>query len=232
MLGIANSGTIPSVWHVGRLLGVEAGGGLILGIALAFPVSRMMRAVNAYHVEILLTLSLALGGYALADYLRLSAPLEAVAAGLTLRWKNSHHPIDISHSEIEHFWTAIDEVQNAVLFVLMGCECLIVRFNLASIGLGMISIVFVDIIRFLIVSVLLAVVRLVQPGHRSSTSVIAWGGLRGGLSIALALSVPDRFGRDWILAATYTVVVFSIVVKGGSMDLFLKRFRASTASTD
>ncbi|MEK6398824.1 MAG: cation:proton antiporter, partial [Terriglobus sp.] len=77
----------------------------------------------------------------------------------------------------------------------------------------------------------LGIVRLVQPGHRSSLLVLAWGGLRGGLSIALALSVPEQLGRDWILAATYTVVVFSIVLKGGSMDLFLKRFRHHISET-
>jgi monovalent cation:H+ antiporter, CPA1 family len=225
VLGVAESSNIPSLWHVSQHFLLDAGGGLLIGVLLALPISRMMRAVNAYHIEILLTLMLALGGYALADLLHLSAPLEAVAAGLTLRWKNSRHPEDISHLEIEHFWAAVDEVQNAVLFVLMGCEFLIVPYSLAAFYVGLLAIVVVNAARFTGTGIVLGVVKLFQPGHRSSLLVLAWGGLRGGLSIALALTVPARFGRDWILAATYTVVVFSIVLKGGSMDLFLKRFR-------
>jgi monovalent cation:H+ antiporter, CPA1 family len=192
----------------------------------------MMRAINAYHIEILLTLALALGGYAIADNLHLSAPLEAVAAGLTLRWKNSRHANDISHNEIEHFWTAIDEVQNAVLFVLMGCEFLAVSFSYASVGVGLLAIVLVTAARLLATGTVLGIVKVIEPGHRSSLLVVAWGGLRGGLSLALALSVPEQLGRDWILAATYIVVVFSIVLQGGSMDLLLKRFRGQIAERD
>ena len=225
VLGIAESGTLPSAWHVGRQFFLEAGGGLLLGFLLAFPISSMMRSINAYHIEILLTLTLALSGYAIADNLHLSAPLEAVAAGLALRWKNSLHPADISHHEIEHFWTAIDEIQNSVLFVLMGCESLVVPFSFGAVAVGLLAIVLVNLARFLATATVLGLVRLAQPDHRSSLLVVAWGGLRGGLSIALALSVPERLGRDWILAATYIVVVFSIVLKGGSMDLFLQRFR-------
>lgn len=225
VLGIAESGTIPSIGHVATQFLLDAGGGLLLGFLLAFPVSRMMRITSAYHVEILLTLMLALGGYAIADHLHLSAPLEAVAAGLALRWRNSRHGSSISHTEIEHFWTAIDEVQNAVLFVLMGCEFLIVPFNLTAVGMGILAIVLVNAARFVATGSVLGLVKLLQPRHRSSVLVVAWGGLRGGLSIALALSVPSRLGQTWILPVTYVVVVFSIVVKGGSMDLFLQRFR-------
>jgi CPA1 family monovalent cation:H+ antiporter len=224
LLGIVESGHVPSVGHVAEMLLLDSGGGLLLGMALAVPISRMMRSVNAYHIEILLTLSLALGGYAIADRLNLSAPLEAVAAGLTLRWLNSKHPAQISHMEIEHFWTAVDEVQNSVLFVLMGCEVLVVHFTSAAFAVGGVAIVLVNVARYLVTAVVLGIVQLVQPGHRSSLSVLAWGGLRGGLSIALALSVPEGLGRDWILSATYTVVVFSIVFQGGTMDLFLKRY--------
>jgi monovalent cation:H+ antiporter, CPA1 family len=225
VLAIAESGQIPSAGSIAQKLLLDAGGGLLMGVLLAFPVSWMMRAVNAYHVEILLTLTLALGGYALADNLHLSAPLEAVAAGLTLRWKNSRHPDTISHSEIEHFWTAIDEVQNAVLFVLMGCEFLVVSFTPGSVGLGLLAIVVVTASRFVSTGTVLGLVKLARRARNSSLLVVAWGGLRGGLSIALALSVPERLGRDWMLAATYIIVVFSIIIQGGSMDLLLKRFR-------
>ena len=226
VLGIAESGHIPSAWSVAEKLILDAGGGLLIGVLLAFPISRMMRAINAYHIEILLTLALALGGYAIADNLHLSAPLEAVAAGLTLRWNNSRHPEEISHTEIEHFWTAIDEVQNAVLFVLMGFEFLVVPFSVTSVVVGLLAVVLVSMARFLATGTVLGLAKLAQPGHDSSLLVVAWGGLRGGLSLALALSVPEQLGRAWILAATYIVVVFSIVIQGGSIDLLLKRFRS------
>jgi len=225
LLEIAKSGQIPSIRHVTWVLLLDTGGGLLLGVFLALLVSRLMRVACGHQIDILLTLALALGGYAIADYLHLSAPLEAVAAGLALRWSNRRHSANISHDEIEHFWTALDEVQNSVLFVLMGCEFLAVPFTRAALLFGGLSIALVSAARFIATGAVLGLVRLVQPGHRSSLTVLVWGGLRGGLSIALALSVPEQFGRNWILAATYIVVVFSIVIEGGTMDLFLKRFR-------
>jgi CPA1 family monovalent cation:H+ antiporter len=225
LLGIADQNRLPSIGHVTWVLLLDTGGGLMLGFILALLVSRMMRAVSGYNIDILLTLSLALGGYAIADHLHLSAPLEAVAAGLALRWSNSRHPVNISHDEIEHFWTAVDEIQNSVLFVLMGCEFLAVPFTGAALLVGGLAIALVNAARFIATGAVLSLVHLVQRGHRSSLMVLVWGGLRGGLSIALALSVPDRLGRNWILAATYIVVVFSILIQGGTMDLFLKRYR-------
>ena len=225
LLGIAESGQIPSIGHVTWVLLLETGGGLVLGVGLALIVSRLMCIVCGYQIDILLTLSLALGGYAIADHLHLSAPLEAVAAGLALRWSNRRHAANISHDEIEHFWTAVDEVQNSILFVLMGCEFLAVPFTRAALFIGGLSIALVNAARYISAAAVLALVQLLQRGHRSSLTVLTWGGLRGGLSIALALSVPEHLGRDWILVATYTVVVFSILIEGGTMDLFLKRFR-------
>ena len=225
LLGIAESNHLPSIGHVTWVLLLDTGGGLLLGIVLALIVSRLMCVICVYQIDLLLTLSLALGGYALADHLHLSAPLEAVAAGLALRWSNSRHPANISHNEIEHFWTAIDEIQNSVLFVLMGCEFLAVPLDRAAFLVGALAIGLVNAARFLVTASLLPLIRFVQRGHRSYLSVLVWGGLRGGLSIALALSVPERLGRNWILASTYIVVVFSILIQGGTMDLFLKRFR-------
>ena len=225
LLGIAEKDQIPSLGHVTWVLLLDAGGGLLLGVLLALIVSRVMCTVCGYQIDILLTLSLALGGYALADHLHLSAPLEAVAAGLALRWSNSRHPAFISHNEIEHFWTAIDEVQNSILFVLMGCEFLAVPFTGTALLVGGLAIALVNAARFVATGAVLSLIQLFQRGHRSSLMVLVWGGLRGGLSIALALSVPERLGRNWILAVTYIVVVFSILIQGGTMDLFLKRFR-------
>ncbi len=220
----ASRGAAPSLAQIGGMLVLKAGGGLLLGVGLAFVTSQLMSLVEAYEIGILLTLSLALGGYALGETMRVSAPLEAVAAGLALRHFNlRHHHTEISHASLDRFWSAIDEVQNAVLFVLLGLEVLVVPFSRMTFVSGGIAIVAVTAVRAGVVTLILTGVRAMQRGHETSLLTLIWGGLRGGLSIALALSVPEGQGRGWILGTTYLVVVFSIVVQGGTLDLFLKR---------
>ena len=220
-------GATPTLTHIELFFLLKAGGGLALGVVAAWITSHLMRLVDAYQVEILLTLALALGGYALADLWHLSAPLEAVAAAIALRRFNQNHPpARIAHDSIDHFWEVIDEIQNAVLFVLLGLEILAIPIRRLSLRSGLVAIVAVNVVRLAVVALLLASIRLVKRDHQSSLIALSWGGLRGGLSIALALSVPIDQGRSWILATTYVVVVFSIVIQGGSMDLFLRRLRA------
>ena len=220
----ASRGQAPSVSHIGLLLLLKSGVGLALGICLAWIASFLMRRVDAYQIEILLTLSLALGGYALAESLRLSAPLEAVAAGLALRRFNLNSPSkEISHASIDQFWRVIDEVQNAILFVLLGFEALVIPLTRQTFASGGLAIFAVLAVRIVVVAFILGMIRLLQPKHQSSLLTLSWGGLRGGLSIALALSVPADFGHSWILPTTYLVVVFSVIVQGGTHDLFLKR---------
>lgn len=221
----ASQGAAPTLTHVATMLLVKSCGGLLLGIALAWLASELMRRVDAYQIEILLTLSLALGGYALAQALYISGPLEAVAAGIALRRFNlSHHHENISHESLDRFWRVIDEVQNAVLFVLLGLEVLVIPFSRSTFASGALAIVSVTLIRAAVVAIILFAVRLLQRDHETSFLTMTWGGLRGGLSIALALSVPKGNGHAWILATTYIVVVFSIVIQGGTLDLFLKKF--------
>lgn len=217
-------------WHIAGFLLLKAGGGILLGVAAAWVASWLMRMVDAYQVEILLTLTLALGGYALADALRLSAPLEAVVAGIALRSFNQRQPREsIAHGRVDGFWSVVDEVQNSLLFVLLGLEVLGVLLDWQTVRAGISAIVCVNAVRLAVVVLFLALTRFCQPSHRSSTAVLTWGGLRGGLSIALALSVPESLGRSWMLGATYLVVVFSIVLQGGSMDLLL-RWRSRKAA--
>ena len=220
----ASRGVAPSITHVGLMLLLESGGGLILGVVLAWGASELMRRVEAYQVEILVTLSLALGGYAVAERLHVSAPLEAVAAGLALRYFNSRHVHSkISHESLDRFWKVIDEVQNSVLFVLLGLEVLVIPFSSFTFESGALAILGVTAIRAAVVSTIIFFIRFLRNGHEASVLTLTWGGLRGGLSIALALSVPANNGRAWILATTYIVVVFSIVVQGGTMGIVLRR---------
>ncbi|WP_260702927.1 cation:proton antiporter [Edaphobacter flagellatus] len=220
----ATRGAAPTPAHFLLELMFEAGGGLALGLILAWITSQLMRWTDAYQVEILLTIALATGSYALAEHWHISAPLTAVAAGIALRRFNLGHPhVAIAHESIDTFWEVIDEVQNAVLFVLLGFEILAIPFSRVPLRAGAVAIVTVSLVRLAVVAALIRLLRLFQPGYKSSIRILSWGGLRGGLSLALALSVPHSEGRTWMLVATYSVVLFSIVVQGGSMDVILKR---------
>ncbi len=221
MLAIAR-GHAPTPWHVAGLLIVQAGGAALLGIVAAFITSRLMRLLDSYQIDILFTISLAFGGYVLANTLHLSAPLEAVVAGIALRHFCRRLPEERNTHEVDRFWEVIDEIQNSVLFVLLGLEAMAITLDVTAIRAGISAIASVNIVRFGAVALLLLVARLFRPDSRSSLFVLTWGGLRGGLSIALALSVPDSLGRSWIFPATYLVVVFSLVIQGGSMDWILR----------
>jgi CPA1 family monovalent cation:H+ antiporter len=222
----ASRGTQPTFVDVAGFLILKAGGGLLLGIALAWIASALMRLVDAYQVEILLTIALALAGYAAAERLSISAPLEAVAAGIALRRFNlTHRHAEIAHESLDRFWEVIDEVQNAVLFVLLGLMILAIPFSGLALRSGGIAIVAVTLVRFAVVAFIVGIMRTIEPGYLSSIRTLSWGGLRGGLSLALALAVPAQQGRSWILVATYSVVLFSIVVQGGSMDVMLGKLK-------
>jgi len=223
MLEVA-AGNAPTPWHVAGILLAKAGGGILVGLVAAWIASQLMRRINAYQVDILLTIALAFGGYALADTLKVSPPLEAVVAGIALRHFNRMLPKgNIADNSVDGFWKVIDEVQNSILFVLLGLEAMAIALDRTTIVTGFAAILSVNAVRLVTVAGLLLLVRLIRPAHRSSTFVLTWGGLRGGLSIALALSVPEALGRSWMLGATYMVVVFSIVTQGTSMNWILHR---------
>jgi len=222
MLEVAR-GHAPTPWQVAALLIVKAGGATLLGVVAAWLASQLMRRVESYQVEVLLTLTLALGGYVIAEQLRLSAPLEAVIAGIALRFFNKGLPQgSIAYKSIDAFWEVIDEVQNAVLFVLLGLEAIVITLDASSLRAGLAAILAVNTVRLAVVFLLFGVLRMIRPGTPGSRSILCWGGLRGGLSIALALSVPEALGRSWMLGATYLVVVFSIVIQGGSMEALIR----------
>jgi CPA1 family monovalent cation:H+ antiporter len=227
MIEIAR-GQAPTPWHVAGILLLKSGGAVALAIVGAWLISRLMCLVDAYQVEILLTLALALGGYVVADRWHLSAPLEAVVAGIALRHFNLKQPKGrIADDRVDQFWTMLDEVQNSLLFVLMGLEAMVVTLNVITIRAGIVAIFVVNLVRFGVVALCLGLVRVCQRERLSSIKTLTWGGLRGGLSIALALSVPKTLGEmqtgPWIFGATYMIVVFSIILQGGSLQYVLAR---------
>lgn len=223
ILGIVVSGQQPEPSEIALFLLEETVGGIGLGLSLGWVVYRLLRSVDNYQVEILLTLALAAGGYTLAEAIHVSAPIAIVTAGLLIG--NQGRTFAMSEKTREHldpFWELIDEILNAVLFVLMGLEVLTLALDWNTLAAGLIAIVVVLMARFVSVALPMLVMRLQRQFTRGAIKALTWGGLRGGISIALALSLPLSPHRDLILAVTYIVVVFSVLVQGLTLGRVLR----------
>ena len=218
LLGMQADGGAPTVSHAATLLLQEAGGGLLFGAVLGFATYRLLRSVDQYQVEVLLTLAAVVGGYALASRLHVSGPLAMVVAGLIVGSDGREKGMsDDSRHHLDVFWELLDEMLNALLFVLVGMEVIVIRFpvgpGLAALA-GAVAIAITLAARWLTTGLPVALFKRafrLQPG---AAAVLTWGGLRGGISIALALSVPAGPWRETIIALTYCVVAFSILVQG------------------
>ncbi len=215
ILGIVVSGNQPDAGHIALFLLEEAIGGIGLGLSLGWIVYRLLRSVDNYQVEVMLTLALAAGGYSLAEAIHVSAPIAIVVAGLVIG--NHGRAFAMSEKTRDHldpFWELLDEILNAVLFVLIGLEVLALTLDWKTFAAGLIAIVVVLLARFVSVAFPVLLMKVKRPFTPGAIKVLTWGGLRGGISIALALSLPVSPERDLILAVTYIVVVFSILVQG------------------
>lgn len=200
---------------VAALVFKEVGGALALGLAAGFLTYQMLRRVDDYQVEVLLTLALAMGLYALADGLHLSAPIAVVVAGLFVG--NQGRALAMSEKTREHvdtFWELVDEILNVVLFLLIGLELLIIPFERGWLLAGGLAIPIVLGARWLSVAAIIGPLRRVRAQSQGAIAILTWGGLRGGISVAMALSLPASDSRSLILTLTYFVVVFSILVQG------------------
>jgi len=224
------AGTVDvSVGHILNLLGVEVGGGFLFGGLLGWIVYRMLRSVDAYQVEILLTLALVTGGYALAQFLHVSGPLAMVVAGLLIG--NRGRSLAMSEQTVHHldtFWELVDEFLNAVLFVMIGMEILILDLAPGYLLAGVLAIPLVLAARFLSVSGPVTLLRNIREFSPHALKILTWSGLRGGISVALALSLPPSETRDLILTTTYVVVTFSIVVQGLTVGPLARKLAGRT----
>lgn len=215
VLDIAVGGHEISLGKIAIFFLLEAVGGIAMGLLMGWIIYRLLKSVNNYQVEILLTLALAAGGYSLAEYLHVSAPLAIVAAGLFIG--NHGRSFAMSENTREHldtFWELMDEIMNAVLFVLIGLEVIAVNLNTGYLLLAGAAIVIVLLARFVSVYVSIAGMRFFRSFSKGIVEILTWGGLRGGISIALALSLPASPEKDMLLTATYIVVVFSVLAQG------------------
>ena len=215
LLGIATGQYDADVQSVSLLLLQEAGGGLLFGLLSGYLVFSMLRQIDNYQVEVLLTLALVMGGYALANALHISGPIAMVVAGLII----GNHGRSLAMTEktrkhLDMFWELVDEMLNAVLFVLMGMEILVLSFKGEYLLAALVIIPLVLAARYISVSIPVTILRRFRRFSPQVVEVMTWAGLRGGISVALALSLPLGSERDVILAITYAVVVFSILVQG------------------
>ncbi|MEJ2111102.1 MAG: sodium:proton antiporter [Acidobacteriota bacterium] len=204
-----------SFWHVFQVFAQEAFGGIAFGFCIGWIAYRMLKKVDNYQVEILITLALVMGGYALANALHISGPLAIVVAGLLIG--NHGRSFAMSEETREHldmFWELMDEIMNAVLFVLIGLEIVILTLTAEYLLAGALMIPIVLLARLTSVGVPVAILKFRRRFSPNAVKILTWGGLRGGISVALALSLPKSPYRDVILATTYLIVVFSILVQG------------------
>ena len=226
ILGIA---TGTSEFSIGGLAGIflhETLGGAVLGGVLGWACYQLLKAINEYKVELMLTLALAIGGYALAEYLHLSAPICMVVAGLVIgNHGRARGMSEQTRLRLDDFWELLDEVLNALLFMLIGFELIIINLTGNSMLFGVLAIAAVLLGRFVSVALPVSLLSLKAPFENGTIPMLTWGGLRGGISVALALSLPAGAEKDLILPMTYTVVVFSILVQGLSFKRLIARYR-------
>lgn len=216
-----------SALNIIRLFVQEAGGGLLLGAVLGYCGFLLMRSIDYYHVEIMITLAIVTGGSLLAETFHVSGPLAMVVAGLITGNKSWDHGMsEVTRDYIDKFWEMIDELLNAILFILIGFEMLVISIDSKLLWLGIIAIAIVLTARFIAVFIPLKILLFRTAFEKNAIAILTWGGLRGGLSVALALSIPSRMNGETMVGITYIVVLFSIIVQGLSIGRVAKKLAA------
>ena len=226
LLGMRLDGAAPTLGHAGALLLQEAGGGLVFGWVLGRATLFLLRSIDNYQVEVVLTLAAVVGGYALANSLHCSGPLAMVVSGLVVGGAaHADKPGATSH-QVHQFWELLDELLNAVLFVLVGMEVIVIRFPVSpalALFAGSATIVVALVARWLTVGLPVLAFRRAFRLPAGAAGILTWGGLRGGISLALALALPAGPHRETLIALTYCVVAFAILVQGLSFGRLVRR---------
>ncbi|MFV1959855.1 MAG: cation:proton antiporter [Planctomycetota bacterium] len=245
LLGVTAGGQEVRAGEIVELLAVEAGGGMLYGAILGWIAYHMLYRVDDYHVEILITLALVTGGFAFADVIHVSGPLAMVVCGIVIGNPGRAYAMSKrTRTELDSFWGLVDEFLNAVLFVMIGVEVLVLDLEVPSLEAGLLAIFLVLAARWLSVSLpvivllgidqwldrLASTVVLPEGDMRAArryapraVALFTWSGLRGGISVALALSLPAGHERDVLLMMTYVVVAFSIIVQGLTVERVVAR---------
>ncbi len=224
LLEIVTGGQEVMAGDVVVLFLTETGGGVLFGLAIGWVAYQMLKSVDNYQVEVLITLALVTGGYSLAGHLHVSGPIAIVVTGLLIG--NHGRLMAMSQVTCQHldtFWELVDEILNAVLFVLIGLEILVLPLSGPALLAGIAAIPLVLASRLVSVGVPVLLLRPFREFSPRVVRILTWGGLRGGISVALALSLPEGPARDLFLPVTYTVVVFSVVVQGLTIGRLVKK---------
>lgn len=213
-----------------KLLGEEALGGMIFGGVLGYFGYRILKSIDdAPRIEVLITIAITTGGYGLASFLHVSGPIAMVVAGLIVGNKLiAIKGASNSSNQVSEFWEMLDEILNAVLFVLIGLEIIALPDNTDYILAGLIMIPAVLLARLISVAIPIGIMKNGDISKRKTISMLTWGGLRGGISIALALSLPPSEFRDLIILITYAIVVFSILFQGLSIGKLVKKLKLTS----
>jgi len=199
----------------------EGLGGLLLGVIIGFVASRLIKTIEASTIEVMITLAVVMGGYLLARELHVSAPLTMVAAGIVVgNYGKKHAMSEASIDYLEKFWEVIEDVLNVILFALIGLELLFIKKFENYWWIGLLAILIVLIARFISIWIPSQLVR--EKITLQTVAFLTWGGLRGGISIALALTLTRGLHRDLFVVTTYCVVVFSIIVQGLSIERYIE----------
>ncbi len=211
--------------ELGRLFFVEALGGAALGVMTGFIAYFAMRSIDDYPVEVLISLALVTGTYALAQPLHVSGPIAVVVTGVITGNRGAHYAMsETTRTHLFDFWSLIDEILNSVLFLLIGLEVLVVRFDVSLLPLAIAAVPIVFVARLAAVAIPVTILSAKQRFVKGTIPILTWGGVRGGISVALALSIPFVVERPQILAATYAVVLFTIIVQGLTLPAVVRRF--------
>ncbi len=222
-VGTGDGGNLDAM-DIAILFGKEAVGGAMLGLIGGGIAFYTLRSVDEHNLEVLITLALVTGLYELAQYLHSSGPIAVVVAGLLI----GNHGKRLAMSEttrvhLSNFWTLIDEILNAVLFLLIGLEVVLISMEASYIIAGIIGIPVVLLSRFVCVGIPITLFRLRETFSPGAVRILTWGGLRGGISVALALSLPPSPEKPLILTVCYLIVIFSIIVQGLTVGSLVKR---------
>jgi CPA1 family monovalent cation:H+ antiporter len=211
--------------YVAHLFLVEVGGGIALGAALGFGALQLMKRIDEYKTEVLITLAVVMGGYSIAHMLHVSGPLAMVVAGLLVgNYGEEGAMSGLTADYVNKFWEIVDEILNALLFVLIGLELIIVDIQLGYIIAGLVAAIVVLAIRYTSLWTTSHLFGFKKTFLPNTLKIMTWGGLRGGISVALALSLEPYMAKELLVTVTYIVVLLSLVGQGLTVGNFIKRF--------
>lgn len=227
LLGAAVTGADFSLAEGARLFAIEAGGGVAVGLAIGWLGYRALASMDEYTLEVLITLAVVMGGYAFCTALHISGPLAMAVAGLLIGNQGVRFAMsDVTRDYVHKFWELVDEVLNSVLFLLIGLEMIALAAGRGHLLLGLAAIPVTLAARLVSVGAMTRVIPAARLDSPGATRVLWWGGLRGGISIALALSLPAGPTRDLLLAATFAAVLFSVLVQRATLGKLIERLQA------